>query len=279
MKNRTINWNLLIGIGVGMAIIAFAAFHVSTNAWIFLNIAGAMIVFGGLTGAAFMMYPMHELKDLMRYVGYCFANPPQSLVGAASELIQLAQMQQKDPLTLTREIGWVKHYTIRDGVGFLAMGLRGDEIRKRMDLLAEQKYERQLGHAGFLLSLAKLGPGFGLLGTIFGLVVMLEDMGAGSGFEKVGPSLAVALLATLYGVIAANVLFQPFSELMRLRADHNRKLDSMIAEGLHYIKEKRHPLELREVLKNYFNWEQLNEFESLSQSDPVAPAEEASYAA
>jgi chemotaxis protein MotA len=203
------NRSLIAGLALGAAIVALAVFRSTTTPWIFLNLAGFLIVAGGMISASFIMYPWDELKNILRTVGSCFKEKQTDNVLAIQEMVKLAQLQGEDPLFFSWKLDGITHNLLRDGVELLAVGTRSEEIRRRLELISNSSLEQSIKHSGALLSLAKLGPGFGLMGTLLGLVVMLQDMGTSGNFDHVGPALALSLLATLYGVITSNLFLQP----------------------------------------------------------------------
>ena len=254
MKKRRFNWSMTAGVGIGLLVVCLAVFHSTSTPWIFMNIVGFLIVGGGLAGASLMMCSFEDLFILAKDVWSCIYKSHEDIVVATEEIVKLAEKQSADPLFFFQDMAWVTHTLIRDGVEILGLGLKPDEIRKRLELIAKQSYERSFEHSGLLLSLAKLGPGFGLLGTLLGLVVLLQEMGSSGNMDHVGPALAISLLATLYGVIFANLLFQPLAEYIRIRGEQRLKIDHTIIDGILMIKEKRHPLQIRDGLRNHLSW-------------------------
>lgn len=255
MKRRP-NWSLVGGFVMGLAIVFASVFHSTSTPWIFVNIVGFLIVAGGMLAASFIIYSVEDLADLMGTVKNSFLQTPASGVKAIQEIVHLSSLQAEDPLFFNWKLDWIEHALIRDGVELLSIGLKPDEIKRRLEVIADYSQERALKHSGVLLSLAKLGPGFGLLGTLVGLVVLLQDMGSTGNFDNVGPALGISLLATLYGTVAANLFLQPLSEFVRNRGEHGRKIDQAIIDGILMLKDQRHPLQIRDGLRTYLTWKE-----------------------
>ena len=99
-------------------------------------------------------------------------------------------------------------------------------------------------------TLGTYSPAFGMIGTLIGLIFMLAGMGAGGG-DKIGASMAVALVTTLYGAFAANFLFLPFADKLKGKNEAKKVEDSLIAAGVIMIALKKHPIEIRDSLNAY----------------------------
>lgn len=137
---------------------------------------------------------------------------------------------------------------LRDGVSLILSSFTAEEMRHNITAKINSR-QTQYSHAVNLFeSLGKLCPGMGLLGTIVGLVQMLSHM---SDPAKLGPSMAVALLATLYGLVLGTVVYTPISEKIAIYAEKRLQLDLMVLEGLLLLKEKKSQAHLRDVLNTY----------------------------
>ena len=99
--------------------------------------------------------------------------------------------------------------------------------------------------------MAKMGPAFGLLGTLIGLIILLYYHMSSGNMEKIASSMGIALTATLYGVGIANFVFSPLADYLQYNADRGATLDAMIVEAVIQIKERKHPVYLLQALKSY----------------------------
>ena len=90
-----------------------------------------------------------------------------------------------------------------------------------------------------------------MLGTLFGLVHMLSGIGE-SGLNEIGGTMAFAMLTTVYGIVAANLVFKPLAiKLERLTSQHLMEMTALM-EGILQVNEKRHPTLIRETLESYY---------------------------
>lgn len=268
-KNIRLNISLITGLLFGAGVILFAVFESTGTPWIFINVVAFLIVYGGVTSAALSMYSVEDMKDLALVIRACFFKGQVSAIVALEELVKISEKSLTDRLFYNADFSWLQHSMIRDGLDLIEMGYPREEIKRRLEVIAELSLERYLRHSGMMMSLSKMGPSFGLLGTVVGLVVMLKDLGGANGIDHVGPSLAISLLATLYGVVSASLLFQPISELLRHRGESNRRVDGAIIEGICLLRERTHPVQVRDSLKTYLTWAELQE---LRKTEPALHA-------
>ena len=140
---------------------------------------------------------------------------------------------------------------LRDGLALISMGYKSEDIRRLLEIKKEQN-EASLGECSvFYYSMAKMGPAFGLLGTLLGLIIMLYYHMSSGNMEKIASSMGIALTATLYGVGVANLVLSPLADYLQYNAENCAKQDSMVIEAVVQIKERRHPVYLLQALKAY----------------------------
>jgi len=106
--------------------------------------------------------------------------------------------------------------------------------------------------------IGKFPPAFGLVGTTLGMITLLQGLGSTDAFQKIGPSMSVALVATFYGLVLANFFIIPVGENLYNAAEDDLTIREIIAHGVMLIREKEHPLIVAEYLKSYLSPEQRN---------------------
>ena len=100
-------------------------------------------------------------------------------------------------------------------------------------------------------TLAKFPPAFGLLGAVIGIVSLMQGLGGADAIKTVGPAMAVALVATLYGIAIANFFFIPLGENLAKFNRTDRIIRQMVIDGVKMIRTKTHPLIVEENIKSY----------------------------
>jgi hypothetical protein len=143
------------------------------------------VVAGGLVAATFVIYPFSEIQEVLRESwGMLYGAKPVKAQGVF-EIFKLAQLQQQDIFVPKQAMAEIQSPLLRDSLDLLTMGLRPEDMKKNLETRVSATTARSTSHAAFLLTLSKLSPAFGLVGTLIGLVTILYEMGGGSGLEKV----------------------------------------------------------------------------------------------
>jgi chemotaxis protein MotA len=285
---KRINKTLLFGLLLGLGLIAAAILLEigSNSAIVFFHPVGMMIVFGGTLAASFISLPMRELGRVTSRTYYAIKAPKDDFVQTLRDIIRVSVGLNKDVLYLEKIDANVRHAMLRDALQLIAMGFKGEDIRRLLEIKREQNESSYSQCSAFYFSIAKMGPAFGLLGTLVGLIILLYyHMGNGN-FDKVASSMGVALTATLYGVGLANLVFGPLAEYMQYTAEKGEILDKLVIEGAVLLKERRHPIYLVQSLKSYLPREDYTAIEgivkqelSAGRTGPTAAAPEQKKAA
>lgn len=105
--------------------------------------------------------------------------------------------------------------------------------------------------ADIFKALAKFPPAFGLLGAVIGMISLMQNLGGADAMQKVGPSMAIALVATMYGIAVANFIFLPIGENLAKANRMDSIIRHMVIDGFKLIRQKKHPLVVEESIKSY----------------------------
>lgn len=252
-KGFQINFSFIMGILATTAVTAYTSLHASDNPLIYLNLVGLIIVVGGIFTVTFMMMPLEDLKQLSKTLSWLFRTNKFERVKTVSELYHFASLQQQELLNYNKASEEATNHFLKEAMELLSLGLKQDDINKVFELKMESKENLTSAQAGFLLTLAKLGPGLGLVGTLVGMVALLYQMGQGLGIEQIGPSMGIALCATLYGVATSNLIFIPLAEAIIHKGAKEELHMKLILNGATMLRERRHPVHIREALKAYLS--------------------------
>tara|TARA_B100000900_G_C20087017_1_gene516419 strand:- start:65 stop:541 length:477 start_codon:yes stop_codon:yes gene_type:complete len=145
---------------------------------------------------------------------------------------------------------------VRDGAELILGGTKIDDIEEIMENMEAYREQREMQEMNVMKSLGVYAPAFGMVGTLIGLVFMLQGMGqpAPDGVDpqaQMGQSMAVALITTLYGALFANFLFLPFADKLKGKNEDKKVQSALITAGMLLIAQKVHPLQVREKLNAY----------------------------
>jgi chemotaxis protein MotA len=124
-----------------------------------------------------------------------------------------------------------------------------DEVRTMMETAADAYYERDTVPAQALQAMAGHAPAFGMVGTLIGMVIMLGNFSGD--MSGIGEGLSVALLATLYGVISARMLYMPAASKIMQKQDNLRFRNHLITEGMAMIVDNKSPRYIQDRLNSF----------------------------
>jgi chemotaxis protein MotA len=240
-----------LGIIFGAIVIGLAIKSEMSNASIFFNIHGLSIVFGGTFAAALVCFNFRQITDIIIVV---FREMTGQAKKVRLETIQEIVALSEANLTgnLKNKISEISNHFLKESLILLMEGsFSHDELeeilRKRIQLQNE-KYKKE----GLTFkTIGKFPPAFGLIGATMGMIALLQGLGAPNAFEKLGPSMSVALTATFWGLVLANLFLIPIGENLSLAADEDLIIRRVVVDGVILLKEKKHPLLVEEYLKSY----------------------------
>ena len=251
------SWNSLLGLLFGLGLVFAAIFMVgANNPLLFFSLSSFFIVIGGTLASAFLSYEGRYVMLALRAIPGIFL--PHG-IGRNTLNLEVGRIirwgyviQAKGPLALEQEVSKIKKEDsfVGYGVELLVTGYDGGEVREIMVNMVESTFERAIAPADILKYMGSAAPAFGMIGTLIGLIVMLENL---EDPTTLGQGLAVALLTTLYGVLAARFLFIPTSAKVRQRQEINRFRNKLVAEGLAMLADRKNPRLIQDTMNSYLD--------------------------
>jgi chemotaxis protein MotA len=229
-----------------------------------LEYTAAVIVFGGTMGAVGLSFPLSEIKRFPAVLRVALSEGKYALTDRIMKFIdQSAIARREGVLALERMVETdenMDHLT-RVGLRLVVDGVEPELVREVMESYVDATSERHKGGAGMLESAGGFAPTMGIIGTVMGLVHVLGNL---SDPDKLGPSIAVAFIATLYGVGSANLLWLPLASKLK-NLDKMEKHDSMlVVEGVMLIAKGSNPRMVEEKLQAFLDPKEMEQFRSVS---------------
>ncbi len=239
----------VLGFVLGLFIFAWAIVSGTPEFQIFWNDHGIAIVFGGVAAAAFISYPFPELVRVSRSTWHIFRFPAEDPRQYVQRFAWWADVIRKKGLSaIEDEISELPASFLRDGMELLIAGYTREEIAENLQSAISNLVLRERMERDMFKHLAALAPGFGLVGTLIGLIIMLRNMRDAS---SIAPSMATAMTATFYGVILANLVFLPISVKLWRRTEGKALTNRLIMDGVVLLYEKRPPAFVVDKLNTY----------------------------
>ncbi|MBC17346.1 Chemotaxis protein PomA [Pseudodesulfovibrio profundus] len=238
----------VIGIVLSFGLV-LAAILTGSSLIIFISVPSFLIVVGGTLGAAMVNYPVSYVIGVIGVIKNTFFSNLESPVDVIERFKDYANRARREGiLSLEPLIKDIDDEYMRKGLQLTVDGLEPQTIQEILETEISYLSERHQTGADVVAVLGTLAPAMGMIGTVVGLVQMLQTM---SDPSTIGPAMAVALLTTLYGAILANLVFNPMSGKLKARSKEEILLREMIMEGILSISKGENPRIIEEKLNSY----------------------------
>ncbi len=227
----------------------------------FVDPASLGLVLGGSIAATLLCFPLQKFLKLMAVAKkVIFAKTPDP-VDNVETLVRLAEVARRDGI-----LSLENHLADGDYDDFMVRGLRmaidGQDpavIQNAMEQEVETLMERHATGKGLFETLGKYAPAFGMLGTIMGLIIMLQSM---DDPEALGPGMALALITTFYGSLFANVFFLPIADKLGVRSEEEVASKMLIIRGVMSIQSGDNPRIVQQKLMAFLDNKQRTKAET-----------------
>ena len=235
---------------VGTLGLIFWAMDSAAGIGAFLDPASIVIVFAGSLAVLLMRSTLPEFinawaKVLMKTI----LNSNQPSGELIAQIVEMANISRRDGvIALEGQMGEIKNPFLQKGIGMVVDGTDADTIETSLNNELELMKFRHASASGVFTSWKDIAPAMGMIGTLVGLVGMLQNM---SDPKAIGPAMAIALLTTLYGALIANVLAGPLAEKLDNYSLDEQHACNLIIEGVLEIRKgTMNPRVLEDVLKS-----------------------------
>lgn len=208
-----------------------------------------LIVVGGSAGAGIISHTMEELKTVPQALKLAISPPKQDYIGMIDELCRLADKARKmGLLALQEDVEKSPNPLVRQGLMMTVDGADVDAVSEMLESMSHMDGERLKRGAAVFATLGGFAPTLGILGTVMGLVTIMGNL---SNPDSLGPAIAVAFLATLYGVGVANLIYLPLGSKIKAAVNQKSHFDQMVMVGIIGLQTGENPRMLRDKLMVY----------------------------
>jgi chemotaxis protein MotA len=244
--NKTIV--IIASVIVGLALVGIVTGHRS-----FLSLEGLVIVIGGSVANAFLSYSREDVRtafETIRAMLNRHKPTPNKLDKDIMQLILWAYVvQARDYMGLEKETANEKDLFVRYGLDLVVTSYSALQIREMMHTVADAEYERGCAPVAVLRNMAATAPAFGMVGTLIGMVILLQNVGVD--IANIGGGLGIAMLSTLYGLLIARLICLPAAEKLLKKEERVRFRHYMLSEGLAMLAEKQTPFYMQDKLNSF----------------------------
>ena len=237
-----------IFIGLGLMILAIV---MEGDVTLFLSLPSLLIVFGGTFASIMVNFSMKEVLSVFPLLRVAFSRQTNDSAGVIETLVEFAEISRREGLLALEERAQATNEPfLQKGIQLIVDGTDAELVRNILEIELFFLEERHRSGQRIFEQMGALSPAYGMIGTLIGLIAMLGQLDKP---EQVGMGMAVALITTLYGAVASNLLFLPIAGKLRLKSDEEVLIKQVMIEGILSIQAGENPRIVEEKLKSFLS--------------------------
>lgn len=223
-------------------------FGIAALPW-FLDVSSILITFGGTFGSVLASCTMQGFLSGLKSIKLIFKVPELDSIGTIRQIIDLSNVARKEGLlALEESANALEEPFMKKGILLIVDGTDPELVRGILEAELMNIDTRHQKNIGFWKQVGSMGPAWGMIGTLIGLILMLKNL---SDPDSIGPAMATALVTTYYGSVLANWLSGPIATKLTLFNDDEIQLKEIMIEGLLSIQAGENPRVIEEKLKSF----------------------------
>jgi chemotaxis protein MotA len=216
-----------------------------------LQPTAALIVFGGTLGAVLVQFPAHTVFEAFRSLANLFTDSDNRDAKLVAELVAFAnKARRQGVVSLDADLATLQNPFLKQTLMLAVDGTEPSDLRNIMRVNMESLAEQEERLPAVFESAGGFSPTVGILGAVLGLIQVMQHL---DNIQEVGRGIAVAFVATIYGVGIANLFFLPFAGKMHLRVRSVHRSREMMLEGVISILEGINPRMLEIKLNGFLS--------------------------
>lgn len=238
----------IIGLILGMIVIA-APIALGSAPMAFVDVPSMCVVLGGTICSVLIHFSMPQFLAIFAIIKKTIVVKISSPLELTQQMVNFAAVNRRDgALALEEQLRSIKDQFVTKGLQMLVDGQEEDAIRDMMSLEIQYIHERHSEGKKILEFMGASAPAFGMIGTLIGLVMMLQNL---SDPSSIGTGMAIALLTTFYGAVLANVVFIPLGGKLGIYSKKEIISMEMTMEGICSISRGENPTVVREKMQSF----------------------------
>jgi chemotaxis protein MotA len=247
-SSLTLDWSTLLGAPLAIALVVAGQAIEGGRLGSILQLTAAMIVFGGTLGAVLVSFPASEVKRAFRSLKLVLTDRPEPIEGTIQEIVRLATRARRQGIvSLENDVEHSDPF-LRKFLSHAIDGAKPQVLRDMMELEIVNREEHDETPARVFEAAGGYLPTLGILGAVLGLIQTMQHL---SEPEHIGGGIAVAFVATVYGVGAANLFFLPVATKLKIKARRASKHRELMMEGILAIQDGLNPKLIDEKLRAF----------------------------
>lgn len=240
----------LLGIVIGTVLLVWSIM-MEGDIMLFWSLSSVMIVFGGTFAAIMVNFSMSQVLSVLPLLKVAFSMKSSNSVDVIDTLVDFAESSRREGLLALEEKALsLDEPFLQKGIQLVVDGTDADLVRSILEIELAFLEERHRTGAKIFEQMGALAPAFGMIGTLIGLIAMLGDL---NDPDQIGMGMAVALITTLYGAVASNLIFLPIAGKLQNKSDEEILIKQVMIEGILSIQAGENPRIVEEKLKSFLS--------------------------
>ncbi|MEZ5529456.1 MAG: flagellar motor protein [Porticoccaceae bacterium] len=214
-----------------------------------IQLTAFVIVFGGTLGATMVQTPLKVFLHGLKRIRWVFLPPVTECDESLRKMVEWSRLVRKEGLLGLQQVAdQEKDKFIKKGLMLLVDGSEPEEIRKILEVEIDSFAANEMSGAKVYEAMGGYSPTIGIIGAVMGLIHVMNNL---SDPSALGPGIAVAFVATIYGVGLANLFFLPIANKLKTLTSHLTHYREMLIDGMVAIAEGENPRSLENKLEGY----------------------------
>jgi len=234
---------ILGGFGLLITAIGFG------NLPMFISVPSLLIVVFGTTAAVLVNFPLGDVIGMIGIVKKAFFSKVEDVKTVIPMMVDYGQRARRDGILVLQDVvADIKDPFLSKGITLAIDGMEPQIIMKILEIEVEYIKARHKSGAEIVMAFGVYAPAFGMLGTLIGLVLMLQNMDDPS---TIGPAMSLALITTFYGALLANLIFLPLAGKLKKRSADEVLVKELTLEGIISIASGDNPRIIEQKLHSF----------------------------
>ncbi len=238
----------VVGLILGSALMMMSLILGGSSLMQFVDYPSILVVFGGAAASLMISRPLSLVLKFFNIVKITFFNKPVDIKTTIAQIVSLSETARREGLlSLENRMEEIDNPQMKLGIRMAVDGMSTDIVENILRTELEAVAGRHGVHKGLISGAGVYCPAFGMIGTLIGLVMMLADLDPAT----IGTGMAVALLTTLYGAIAANMIFLPMADKLSGLNDDELMNMEIVIRGVVAIQAGENPRVIKQKLETF----------------------------
>ncbi len=249
MTGLKLDVTILLGFGLAIFSLLAAVLLEGASVAALGSLSAAVLVLGGTVGATIISFPKKDLLGAFNVIKAAFTKKEEKYSELVGQIVELGQFARREGLlALEARLEETEDRFLRQGLQLVVDGVDPELVRGILETELSGLRTRHRQGAGLLETAGGYAPTMGIIGTVMGLVHVLSNL---SNAAKLGPAIAVAFLATFYGISTANLFWLPIAGRLKALSHVELILREIAIEGVLSIQAGDNPRSLEQKLKSF----------------------------